>query len=97
MEDTGYQLYRGLQKPLVFKNLKGTFIFIGAGAMIGALFAAVVATMMTNIIGGLIALIVAGGGGLFLVIHKQSKGLHSKDVNAGVYIVRKVIQGRLGV
>ena len=97
MEETGYQLYRGLQKPLVFKNLKGKFIFIGAGAMLGALFAAVICTMIFNIIGGLIALLVAGGGGLFLVIHFQSKGLHSKEVNAGTYIVRKVIQGRLGV
>ena len=84
-------------RPMSEVTVDGTKIHAGAGAMLGALFAAVICTMMFNIIGGLIALLVAGGGGLFLVIHFQSKGLHSKEVNAGTYIVRKVIQGRLGV
>lgn len=93
----GYKLYKGLQKPLVFKGLKGRYIFIGAGAGLTTLAITIICSSTISLLAGVVALVVCGGISFFFIVNGQSKGLHSKSVGEGLYIVRKVVQGRLGV
>ena len=95
--EEGYKLYKGLQKPLVFKCLKGRYIFIGAGAGIGSLIMAIILSTTVSLLAGGVGLIVCAGISFFLIARAQSKGLHNKSVGAGLYIVRKVVQGRLDI
>ena len=92
-----YKLYRGLQKPLVFKGLKGRYIFIGAGAGIGSLLVSILCSTMIGLAVGGIALFMCAGLSFFFIMRAQAKGLHDKSVGAGLYIIRKVVQGRLDV
>ena len=95
--EEGYKLYKWLQKPLVFKGLKGRFIFIGAAAGVSTLLVAIIASTIAGLWAGAVAMFLFGGISFFIVISKQSKGLHSKSVGEGLYIVRKVVLGRLDV
>ena len=95
--EEGYKLYKGLQKPLVFKGLKGRFLFIGAAAGVSTLLVAIIASTIEGLWAGAVAMFLFGGISFFIVIREQSKGLHSKWVGVGFYIVRMGVQGRLDV
>lgn len=87
-----FNVYKGLQKPLIFKGLKGKFIYWGAGCVIaGLLLCAAMSVLVSFVVGG-ITLIVVLFGGLSLVSMLQRKGLHNKDKRRGVYIVTKTFQ-----
>lgn len=90
MEYPVYNVYKGLQKPLIFKGLKGRFIYIGAGCIISSLvLCAVLSTIFSFLYGG-IALAVVLFGGLYFTAISQKKGLHRKDKRKGVFIVNKI-------
>jgi uncharacterized oligopeptide transporter (OPT) family protein len=81
-----YSLYKGLQRPLVFKVFKGKFIYwamgsvlagIICGGLIGALFSQVM---------GLLAML---GISVFLLIYtlgKQKQGLYNKRKDFAIFI-----------
>lgn len=90
MEYPMYNVYKGLQKPLIFKGLKGRFIYIGAGCVIlSMILCAVLSTIFSFLYGG-ISLVVVLFGGLYLTSVSQKKGLHRKDKRKGVFIINKV-------
>lgn len=85
-----FNVYKGLQKPLIFKGLKGKFIYIGAAVVICAIIlCAVVATLASFMWGGIVLLAVMFGG-LVITVQLQKKGLHNKDRHKGIYIVSNV-------
>lgn len=78
-----YQLYKGLQRPIVFKMLKGRFIYWGAGAIIaGVVIGGLIAATISNTI-GMIAMFGVSGPAFFWVLQKQKQGLYSKTRNGG--------------
>ena len=77
-EHLSYNVYKGLQKPLIFKGFKGKFIYIG-GACI---------TLASFMWGG-ITLVIVMFGGLGITSQLQRKGLHRKDKRKGIYIVSR--------
>jgi len=73
-----FAVYKGLQRPLVFKGFKGKFIYWGVGCLLaGLVFGALTMSLVNMWLG---ALVLAGtiSGGLFYIAGKQKNGLDDK-------------------
>ncbi len=82
-----YNIYRGLQKPLVFKSFKGKYIYYGVGSLLVGLILTMVVSSLVNLWAGVVAAAVVIGGGLSHTAIMQKKGLHSKTKSHGVFII----------
>lgn len=82
-----FNVYKGLQRPLIFKSLKGKFIYWGMGCVLAAFIVAVLLSILVRPVAGLLGLIIIGLGGMFFIHQKQKKGLHSKTKFKGTYII----------
>lgn len=82
-----YTIYKGLQRPIVFKMLKGKYIYWGIGSLLaGIVIGGIVAATISSIIG----IITAAGVAIPLFIYtlnKQKTGLHDKQVKKGIYMI----------
>ncbi len=72
-----YQVYRGLQKPLVFKSFKGRYIYWGLGSILIGLLTAMVVSSIANILAGIISMILILGVGLATTAYYQQRGTKS--------------------
>ena len=72
-----YPLFKGLQRPLELMGLQGRYIYWAAG---------VAAYCLMGFVAGLVVLATVLSAGIVLIILKQRKGLHSKNVKRGVYV-----------
>ena len=82
-----YALYKGLQRPLVFKNFKGKFIYwamgsILAGIIIGGLIAAFISSFI-----GIVLMAAISVSLLFITIQKQKKGLYVKNAQEKIFMI----------
>lgn len=84
-----YNVYKGLQKPLIFKGLKGKFIYIGGACVVGSLLLCAIVSTMTSFLWGGVTLVVVMFGGLGITAKLQKQGLHRKDKRRGIYIVSR--------
>lgn len=90
-KDYRYEVYKGLQKPLVFQSFKGKFIYWGAGFAIMSLVNAIVFNLLWGYMVGGFAMLITLGGGLYFTAQRQKKGLHNKTKSKGIYIVTRVV------
>ena len=81
-----FAVYKGLQKPLVFKGFQGIFIYWGVGILLGGLVIGAITMALINMWLG--ALVLAGSitGGLLYLASKQKRGLHSKSRSREILI-----------
>ncbi len=81
-----YPIYKGLQKPLIYRGFKGKFIYWGLGTLICGLAVGGLIGAMTNIyVGGFFTLVLMSAG-LAYTFMKQADGLHDKTLHRGVFI-----------
>ena len=81
-----FSIYKGLQKPLVYRGFKGKFIAWGIGSLIiGLVAGGLIGALTSMYLGGLIT-IISIASGLGYTLHKQKTGLHSKTKNKGIFI-----------
>ncbi len=82
MEERTYFLYKGLKKPLVFKGLKGKYIYYAGGSFVGTM---ILGVILSKVIGFFIGIALAfgiGGGLMWNVFRLQkTKGLYNKTIN----------------
>ena len=81
-----YAIYKGLQKPLVYRGFKGKFIFWGVGALLAGLVLGGLTIALVNMWLGALVLVGCIVGGLLFIANEQKKGLHSKSGDKAVYI-----------
>lgn len=81
-----FPVYKGLQKPLMYRGFKGKFIAYGIASLIMGLVLGGVLGSITNMFLGGTVMVASIVGGLFLTASLQKKGLHSKTRNIGVFI-----------
>jgi hypothetical protein len=81
-----FSVYKGLQKPLVFKMFRGRFIYWGLGSIVLGLLLCMALSSLINLFAGIVALAIITGGGLALTATKQRKGLHAKNRHPGIHI-----------
>ncbi|MFD1771354.1 plasmid transfer protein [Sphingobacterium suaedae] len=86
MKQPYYPVYKGLQKPLVYKGFKGRFIFWGAGAVVSGLIFGGLIGAITNMYIGALMIVCIIPLGLFYTLTRQKAGLHNKTIHRGVFI-----------
>jgi hypothetical protein len=80
-----FNVYKGLQKPLVYRGFSGKFIYWGIGSLLfGLVMGALVIALFSKIM-GLLVLISCISGGLSYTLSKQKQGLHTKSRASGIY------------
>jgi len=82
-----YPVYKGLQKPLIFKGFKGKFIYWGIGALLAGLVFGALTMTLINMWLGAIVLVSTIVGGLLYIAGKQKDGLYSKQRTAAIQII----------
>jgi len=83
-----YTVYKGLQKPLVFKTFKGKYIYWAAGGVLGAFVLCILFCLLVSYAAGGIALI-AGIISVFAFVDKKQKGgIHSKSKVIGIVPIK---------
>lgn len=86
MPQREYQVYKGLQRPLVFKMFKGKFIYWAmASVLVGILIGGITSAAVNSILGVFLMLIITGAGMAF-TLSKQKDGLYNKSLHNGSLI-----------
>lgn len=86
---TSIEVFKGLQKPLVFHSFKGKYIYWGAGFAIGSLIIAIVLKFVGGYILSVLGMTVTLLGGFYYTAQRQKRGLYNKTVSKGIYIVNR--------
>lgn len=90
-----FSVYKGLQKPLIFRGFKGRYIIWGLGSVVLGVISAGVIGLVFNLIAGFSALVVISVGGIFYTSTKQKGGLYDKKRSNGeIYIIPNNIKYR---
>jgi hypothetical protein len=80
-----YAVYKGLQKPLMFKGFKGKFIYWGVACLLaGLVFGALTMALINGWLGALV-LVGCIVGGLLYIAGRQKKGLHVKSRSEAIH------------
>ncbi|MGI8633844.1 MAG: hypothetical protein ACR2KZ_00430 [Segetibacter sp.] len=82
-----YQIYKGLQRPLVFKMFKGRFIYWALGSLVGGIVAGIAIGATVSSLAGLVAMLIVSFPLLLFTIEKQKKGLYDKKTDEAVFII----------
>jgi uncharacterized oligopeptide transporter (OPT) family protein len=78
-QQKSYALYKGLQRPLVFKFFRGKFIYWALGAIVAGIIVGGVISALISSIAGITGLVLVSVPLLFYTISKQKNGLYSKS------------------
>jgi len=81
-----FQVYKGLQRPLVYRGFKGKYIYWGVASLLAGLVLGALTMVLVNMWLGLIVLIAAVASGLVFIAAKQKQGLHIKTRPRGIFI-----------
>lgn len=84
MERT-YNVYKGLQKPLVYRGFAGKFIYWGIASLLAGLVFGALAIALLNMLLGVVVMAICIGGGLLFTASQQKKGLHQKSRTTGIF------------
>jgi hypothetical protein len=84
---TKYAVYKGLQKPLIFKGFKGKFIYWGIASLLTGLVIGALTMTLINMWLGAIVLIGCIVGGLLFTAGKQKGGLNTKSRANNIHIL----------
>ncbi|WP_158829068.1 plasmid transfer protein [Mucilaginibacter lacusdianchii] len=82
-----YAIYKGLQKPLIFKGFKGKFIYWGIGFLLTGLILGALTMSLVNMWLGAVVLVGAVTGGLLYTATRQKGGLHAKSRSMTIFIL----------
>lgn len=89
MNTHSYKIYKGLQRPLVFKIFKGKYIYWALGAIVAGVIAGGAASMIISSFAGAIVMVLVAIPLLFFTISKQKEGLYEKTKEDCIYMTRK--------
>lgn len=91
-EYPSFRVYRGLQKPIEFMMLKGRYVTVG----FGIIFSSIIGFLAGFLLSGFLAAALLTLGilipGSIWIYKNQKKGLHSKKISSGIYIVGSIIK-----
>lgn len=72
-------------------GLKGRYVFIGLGALIGSILLFTITFIAFGFLTALISLLIGISTTSYWIYKRQSKGLHSKKCPKGVFIINSII------
>lgn len=81
-----YSIYKGLQKPLIYRGFKGKFIYWGIGSLAGGLIlGGLIGALTSMYLGGFLTITLICSG-LSYTYFRQKDGLHAKTRNSGIIV-----------
>jgi uncharacterized membrane protein YfcA len=83
-----YSLYKGLQRPLVFKMFKGKYIYWAMGSIIAGVIVGGALSAMISSYAGIIAFAAITLSLIFYTISRQKQGLNVKKRERSIFIVQ---------
>jgi len=86
METKSYSLYKGLQRPLVFKVFKGKFIYWAISSVLSGIVGGGLIGAFVSQLFGLISMVSISVPLLMYTLNKQKQGLYSKRKNFAIFI-----------
>lgn len=93
MNQLFFPIYKGLQKPLVFKGFRGRYIYWAIGFVVtGIVLTALIGTIF-NILFGVLVFAIVTGGGIFYTSQRQKNGLYDKTRNNAIYVFKVNLRG----
>ena len=92
MNQKGYPVFKGLQKPLEFMEIRGRFLTLAAAAIGVSFVGFIVFSIALGKLAGFIAMLVMAVIGLVTIYVKQRGGLHNKRRDKGVFIYRNILK-----
>jgi len=91
-EYTKYNVYKGLQRPITFKGLKGVFIYYGFGLAAFSLVVLFVVNLLQNFLTGAISMVfVLFAGIVGMAMFQRKYGLYRKNTHRGIYVINSII------
>ena len=88
-EEKRYKIYKGLQRPLIFKIFKGKYIYWAGGSMVVGVIGAGIASTLFGSLTGIITLIGITIPLLLYTVNKQKSGIYSKTRNNKIYVIQQ--------
>jgi hypothetical protein len=86
-----FSVYKGLQRPIQFKGLKGGFIYAAFGLALFSLFVGIIVSTFTSfLVGTSIMVAVVLGGIIGMALYQRKFGLYRKNATKGVYIIHSM-------
>ncbi|TDS06585.1 DUF4133 domain-containing protein [Sphingobacterium paludis] len=81
-----YAIYKGLQRPLVYRGFKGKFIGWGIGSLVlGLVGGGLLGALSSMYLGAVVTLAVIAGG-LTFTFQRQKGGLHVKTRSTALFV-----------
>ncbi|WP_216854393.1 plasmid transfer protein [Pedobacter panaciterrae] len=90
-----FNVYKGLQKPLVYRGFAGKFIYWGIGSLLCGLVLGTMVMALFSMLLGVILLAACIGGGLSYTLSQQKRGLHLKSRSLGTYHFQTKINSKI--
>jgi hypothetical protein len=90
-----FAVYKGLQKPLIFKGFKGKFIYWGIASLLTGLVAGALVMSLINMWLGALVLVGCITGGLVYTASRQKGGLHTKSRITNILILNYYARKKL--
>ena len=78
-----FNVYKGLERPLVYRGFRGKFIYWGIGSVLVGLVIGALTMAIFSMLLGILLLAACIGGGLMYTLSMQRKGLHNKSRSTG--------------
>lgn len=90
MDQKGYPVFKGLQKPLEFMGIRGRFLTLAAAAIGVSFIGFILFSIALGKLAGFIAMLVTAVVGLVIIYIKQRGGLHNKRREKGIFIYKNL-------
>lgn len=90
MNQEGFPVFKGLQKPLEFMGIRGRFLTLAALAIGVSFVGFILFSIVLGKLAGVIAMLVMAVIGLVTIFVKQRGGLHNKQRDKGIFIYNKL-------
>lgn len=90
MDQKGYPVFKGLQKPLEFMGIRGRFLTLAAAAIGVSFIGFILFSIALGKLAGFIAMLVMAVVGLIIIYIKQRGGLHNKRREKGIFVYKNL-------
>lgn len=92
MNQNGYPVFKGLQKPLEFMGIRGRFLMLAAAAIGVSFVGFIVFSIVLGKLAGFIAMLIMAVIGIATIFIKQRGGLHNKRRDNGIFIYKNIFK-----
>ena len=83
MERT-FNVYKGLQRPLVYRGFSGKFIYWALASVLCGLVLGALTIALFSMLFGVLVLAACIAGGMYYTLSEQKRGLHQKSRSKGI-------------